>query len=159
MRLNLSCFLFLASCYLVGCNSSQTGDPVVGVEDTDASMNAAMETAKQTFPLFVDRWQSMASDSVGVKISLPTTDGAKEHIWFEPTEISGTQITGVCANAPNKIADLKLGDERTFNQSEITDWMILVGNRCYGGYTIRVLSEMEPENAPPFTFHDFETTE
>ena len=119
-------------------------------------MNAAIETARQTFPQFLKSWKSMPSDGVSVKVGLPTSDDDIEHIWFEPITITDTDVIGICGNDPNKIPNLKLGDRRKFSRSEVSDWMILVGDKCYGGYTVRVLSQMEPENAPPFTFLDLE---
>ena len=118
-------------------------------------MNKAIETAKSTFNQFLKNWETMPGSSVSVKFGVPTSDDSIEHIWFQPTEITETSITGICGNDPANVPDLKLGDQRTFKRSEMSDWMILVGNKCYGGYTIRVLSKMEPENAPPFEFVDF----
>lgn len=134
---------------------AQEGDPIVNIDDENKEMNKAIETARKTFPQFLKHWKTMRSDAVSVKVGLPTTNEGLEHIWFEPISITETQITGRCANNPNKIANLKLGDKRTFKISEVSDWMILVGDECYGGYTIRVLAKMQPENAPPIKFVDF----
>ena len=119
-------------------------------------MNAAMEKARETFPQFLKRWKTMPNDGASVKVGLPTSDGAAEYIWFEPIAITDTHITGICENEPRNVANLKLGDKRTLSRSEVSDWMIMVGDKCYGGYTIRVLAQLDPENAPPFTFADFE---
>lgn len=119
-------------------------------------MTAAIETARRTLPQFWKHWKTMPSDMVSVKVPFPTTDGTVEHIWFQPISVTDTEVTGICGNDPNRIANLKVGDERTFSRSEISDWMILAGDKCYGGYTIRVLSQIEPENAPPFEFVELE---
>lgn len=151
--------LAIISCTVVfaGCDASRSGDPVVQVDDDDAAMNTAIETARKTFGLFSANWKTMPNDAASIKVGLPTTDGSLEHIWFTPTEITELEITGVCGNNAANIPDLKLGDSRTFKRSEISDWMILVGDKCYGGYTIRVLTKLEPENAPPLVFVDFES--
>ena len=152
----LPVFVLAAICMVsLGCSDTSVSDPVVHVDESNAEMNKAMETARQTFDKFLDNWDKLPSDNVGVKFGLPTRDGGVEHIWFEPSEITDTEITGTCGNDPAKVAGLKYGDTRTFKRSELTDWMILVGDKCYGGYTIRVLVKMEPENAPPMTFADF----
>lgn len=130
-------------------------DPVVGVNDSNNEMNEAMATARKTFPKFVENWKTLPNGNVSVKFALPTNDDSLEHIWFTPVKITETEITGICGNDPARVPNLKLGDTRTFKRSELTDWMILTGNKCYGGYTIRVLSKLEPENAPPFKFVDF----
>ena len=153
--------LLIAVCVVTfGCGDPTirgpvSGDPVVNVDDSNVEMNQAIDTARETFPQFVDNWKSMPADGVSVKFGMATRDGGVEHIWFEPIKITETEITGTCGNDPVNIAGLKLGDVRTFDRSELTDWMILVGAECYGGYTVRVLVKMEPENAPPLKFVDF----
>ena len=140
---------------LCGCGDSTNRDfaasPVVNIED-DPAMIAAIETAKKTLVFFENNWRTMKSDGYSLKFALPTTDGELEHIWFSPTEIQGDKITGECANNPVKIPGLKAGDTRTVNRSDVSDWMIVVGNRCYGGYTIRVLTERDPAAASPLEF-------
>ena len=151
-----SCILFslaLIATFVVGCGS---GDPVINVDDSNVEMNKAIETARTTFPQFLKNWKSMPNDGASIKFGLPTKDGSVEHIWFEPIEINDDTVKATCGNDPVNVEGLKLGDVRTFKRSEITDWMILSGNRCYGGYTVRVLVKMEPENAPPLEFVDFE---
>ena len=118
-------------------------------------MEAAIKTAQKTFGQFLEKWDTMPNDGVSVKFGIPSSDDSLEHIWFQPTEITDSEITGVCGNEPARVPGLKLGDTRTFKRSELTDWMILDGTDCYGGYTIRVLARMEPENAPALNFVDF----
>ena len=136
-------------------NDASIIDPVVMVDETNSEMKKAIATARKTFDQFVDNWKSMPNDGVSVKFGLPTRDGGVEHIWFQPSQITDTEITGICGNDPADVAGLKLGDVRTFDRSELTDWMILKGDKCYGGYTLQVLVKMEPENAPPFKYVDF----
>lgn len=150
--------LVLMSCCLVAfasCDSPSSSDPVVNVDSSNDEMQEAIATAKKTFSQFVDNWKTMPNDGASVKFGVPTSDDSVEHIWFEPTKITATEITGVCGNDPAKVPGLKLGDTRTFKRSELTDWMILDGTKCYGGYTVRVLTKMDPSNAPPLEFVDF----
>jgi len=153
MNRGILCLLALVVTFVVGCGS---GDPVVSIDDSNVEMNKAIETARTTFPQFLKNWKSMPNDGASIKFGLPTNDGSVEHIWFEPIEISDDTVKATCGNDPVNVDGLKLGDVRTFKRSEITDWMILSGKRCYGGYTVRVLVKMEPENAPPLEFVDFE---
>ena len=157
MKPYFSMFLIVAAVFTVqfGCGSSSVRDPVVKVDETNVEMQDAIDTARKTFDQFVKNWKSMRNDGVSVKFGLPTWDDEIEHIWFNPSEITDTEITGTCGNEPAKVAGLKYGDVRRFDRSELTDWMILQGDKCYGGYTIRVLSKMEPDMAPPLKFIDF----
>ena len=131
-----------------------SGPPILNVEEDDAEMNAAIAAAKKTLPFFEKNWQTMESDGFSVKFALPTSDGELEHIWFSPTSFNGNDVTGECANDPVKVPGLKLGDVRTVSRDSVSDWMIVVGNRCFGGYTIRVLASRQPGSAPPFEFVD-----
>jgi uncharacterized protein YegJ (DUF2314 family) len=148
-------FAMLAS---FGCDKSANDKAldrgVVNVKDDDPEMNAAIKTAQQTFPFFEENWQTMKNDGCSLKFAIPSSDGGEEHIWFSPTKIEGDKITGECGNDPLLVPGLKLGDVRTVNRSDISDWMIMVGNKCYGGYTIRVLAKQHPEAAPPFEYVD-----
>ncbi len=157
---DLSIICCLVACITTaGCNTSTQSDPVVKVEHDNEKMNAAMEKARDTFPLFLRNWKTMPNDGASVKIAVPTPDDSLEHIWFEPITITNDEVTGTCANDPANVPGLKYGDKRTFKRSDISDWMIMVGRKCYGGYTIRVLCEIEPEGAPPLEFADFENAE
>lgn len=144
---------FLVLALHVGCNSSDSSS-VINVDEDNAAMNAAMAKAKQTFGFFVDNWKTMKSDSCAIKVRVPTSDDGIEHIWFEPISVNADQLEGVCSNQPRDIPGLKMGDRRSFSTDDISDWMILDGNDCYGGFTIEVMTKLAPDEAPPFTFID-----
>ena len=163
MNLSKTLFLLLSCCVLgfascdspIASNSTENSDPVIKVDDSNVEMEEAIKTAQKTFGEFTKRWDTMPNDGASVKFGVPTSDDNLEHIWFKPTKITDTEITGVCGNDPAKVPGLKLGDTRTFKRTELSDWMILKGTDCYGGYTIRVLAKMDPDNAPPLNFVDF----
>ena len=132
-----------------GCGSPNPA--VINVEEDDAAMNTAIAEAAQTFDFFVENWQTMKSDSVAFKVHVKAGDDV-EHIWFTPVSINEDQLVGICANEPVRIPGLKIGDQRTFSRDDLSDWIILDGNQCHGGYTIEVMSMMAPQDAPPFEF-------
>ncbi len=150
--------ILLTLTLMIGCNNSpDDGSPaqsVVSVADDDPEMVAAIATAKETLSFFEENWETMKSDGYSLKFALPTTDDGLEHIWFSPTKIQGDKITGECANDPAKIPGLKIGDTRTVSRDDVSDWMIVVENKCYGGYTIRVLAKRDSDIVPPFEFVD-----
>ena len=143
----------------LGCENppQRTGNqpPVVGVDSDDERMNLAMAKAKETFSKFEQNWTKPGLDSASIKVAMETNSDGLEHIWFTPTKIEGDQITATCSNQPENIPGLSFGDVRTIDRSKISDWMIMEGSKCYGGYTIRVLAEIDPDNAPPFQFAEF----
>jgi len=157
MKLARTLLLLLMCCSVVGFAScgqpTDVFDPVVSVDESNEEWNQAVAKARATFGQFLENREKF--EKANVKFGVPASDGSREYIWFSPTEITDSEITGVCANAPAKVPGLKLGDTRKFKRSELTDWMIMDGSNCYGGYTIRVLVKMDPKNAPPMNFVDF----
>ncbi|MCC9644460.1 DUF2314 domain-containing protein [Rhodopirellula sp. JC740] len=154
-----SIFVFVVLLNLaLGCNQpvEQTTESsnFIKVEGDDPEMDSAIETAQETFDYFRKHWQDPSFDGYSVKFALPTPDDDLEHIWFEPTAIDGDQITASCANDPVNLPDLQYGDSRTVGLDSLSDWMLVKGNQCYGGYTIRVLTKRSPEAAPPLEFMD-----
>ena len=119
-------------------------------------MVAAIERARNTFDFFTENYRTMENDGYSVKFGLKTPDGDLEYIWFNPIEISGNEIKAECANEPVKLPGLKPGDVRTLKRSEVADWMIVVGKKCYGGFTIQVSAAKDPAVPPLFEFVDFE---
>lgn len=139
---------------LFSCNNID--DPsIISVHREDQEMNAAIKKAKATLHLFFKNYKTMENVGYSLKFGLKTSGGDIEHIWFNPLEVDGDTIIAECVNDPEDIFDLKLGDVRELKRDQITDWMIVSGNKCYGGYTIRVLSDRNPKNAPSFQYVDF----
>ena len=131
-------------------------DVVVSVSSEDVEMNGAIERAKREFNFFADNWKTTKNCRYSLKFELPNSVGGYEYIWFNPIEISGEIITAQCANAPDKVDGLKVGDVRQLNIKQLSDWMIVDGGKCYGGYTIRVLTKRRPNDKRPFEFVDID---
>ena len=130
---------------LTGCGVDRTGEPPFGVvESSDPEMVAAIERARSTFDFFTENYKTMENDGYSVKFGLKTPDDDLEYIWFNPIEISGNEIKAACANEPVNLPGLKPGDVRTLKRSEVADWMIVVGKKCYGGFTIQFITAKIP---------------
>jgi uncharacterized protein YegJ (DUF2314 family) len=130
-------------------------DVVIDVNENDREMQEAVEVAKRTFPSFVDNWKATENQGYSLKFAVRTSTGGVEHIWFNPVAMDGDVIKAVCANDPENVPGLKDGDTRELKKSDISDWMIMLNGKCYGGYTIRVLAKRDPRQKPPFEFADF----
>ena len=119
-------------------------------------MNAAIEKGKATFDFFKENWQTMENDGYSAKFGLPTTIDELEYIWFNPLEIKDGAIRGECANEPVDIPNLYYREVRELSEHQVADWMIIVGDKCYGGYTIQAMSKFAPpaEDAPKFEYID-----
>ncbi|MCA9107266.1 MAG: DUF2314 domain-containing protein [Planctomycetales bacterium] len=149
------CLLLVFIVLSTGCDNNPPSDLVVGVDPSDADMNDAMQHAVDTFPLFEANWKSIPNDGVGVKFAIPTSDGRFEFVWFEPLVIANNEIECICANDTIDTPGLKLGDRRVFSTQDVKDWVIFDGNKCFGGYTMRVMAKIDPEFVPAFEFLDF----
>lgn len=137
------------ACLVLGCGSSdraQDDSNFVQVDENDEAMNAAIEKGKATFDFFKENWQTMENDGYSVKFGLPTTTDELEYIWFNPLEINDGVIRAECANKPIDIPGLNYQDVRELSEDQVADWMIIVGDKCYGGCTIAAMSQFA---APP----------
>jgi uncharacterized protein YegJ (DUF2314 family) len=147
--------LYLATRQKTNTNIIGKPDVVIHVDENDREMQEAIELAKRTFPRFVDNWKSTKNQGYSLKFAVRTAKGGVEHIWFNPVTIDGDLIQAVCASDPEDVPGLKDGDRRELKKADISDWMIMLNGKCYGGYTIRVLAKRDPSQKPPFEFADF----
>jgi uncharacterized protein YegJ (DUF2314 family) len=161
MIVNSCCVLCLLVCFLctnTGCESS--GLPnfphrVVSVDERNEEMNLAILRAKETFRSFERNWRLPEIESCSLKFAMDTDIDRIEHVWFTPVRIEGDQITARCANDPKNVRCLKIGDVRTLDRASLSDWMIMAGGKCYGGYTIRALAKIDPSSVPKLQFADY----
>jgi uncharacterized protein YegJ (DUF2314 family) len=146
--------------YLTSCKKSNKNfvgkpDVVISVDENDPEMQAAIETARKTFPKFLDKWKTTQNQGYSLKFAIRTANGGFEHIWFNPEHIEGDLVKAECANDAENVPGLKVGDMRELKTSDLSDWMIMLNGKCYGGYTTRVLIKRDPNQKPPFEFADF----
>ena len=108
----------------------------------DEVMNAAIATAQETLPVFIDAMQTStdAEAHFAIKVKYPygIADEA-EHIWVSELSYDGSRFEGTIGNDPVYVSGLAYGDRVVVELEEISDWMIIQGGRLYGGYTIHVI--------------------
>ncbi|WP_159023665.1 DUF2314 domain-containing protein [Formosa sp. L2A11] len=125
--------------------------------EQNEKMKAAYLKAQDTFNYFWREiyWEAKrmvpAHDLSLVKIPFQQMDEANaeptvEHMWISEIAFDGENITGVLMNSPNLLTNVAEGDTVTRKVSEISDWMLAIDRKTYGGYTIQVLrSDMTEE--------------
>jgi uncharacterized protein YegJ (DUF2314 family) len=116
-------------------------DELVFFSPDDAKMNAAIEQARQTLPIFwakVDGQDPAVSDAL-VKVGLPNTHDSLEHIWMTVESHSGLAVRGRLANEPVDLPKLHHRDQISVETSKISDWAYAKAGKQYGGYTIRAM--------------------
>jgi len=139
-------FLLVAGAlYFSGSFLEEPGDDVVHYATDDANMNDAQEDARRSLPDFLAHKldeTGTAAEGAMVKVGFPITseDGENDEvIWVGPFSKSGNTFTGALANDPVYIGGA-YGDEVTFTQDMIRDWMYQgEDGKLYGNYTTRVM--------------------
>lgn len=130
-------------------------DPgIFWISGENEEMGRAIRAAQDTFPEFarhvdLERFRIVpAFHTVAVKAFFPLPDDPVrgEHMFVAEVSTDGRTITGVLNNDPNDIPDLKAGDRVSFPLSRLSDWLLVTGNRGYGGFTLDVmLRHFSPE--------------
>lgn len=124
---------------------------VILVHKEDPEILGAYQNARSTFKYF---WREMHWESrrivpgvglAAVKFAFSDSDEVVEnddptveHMWISEVEFDGQNVTGVLINKPNWLKSVKEGDQAKFPIGLLEDWMYVIGNRVYGGYTISV---------------------
>lgn len=134
--------LALTLVFVVACGNDDRH--MTYVAEDDVQVNAAMDEARKTLPYFWATKKVAAANTsdFDLKVGLPTPDGSKEHIWVNNVERRGTEISGVLANNPADLGDLKFGQTVTFTKEQISDWAFMRDGKLYGHYTTRVMFSM-----------------
>ena len=137
---------------VVGCGSSpqtkvvsRPGEPdVMLTESNDAEMSAAIKEAKRTLPDFIKKLENPGKNEFSVKARMTTPDGGGEHIWVADLTYKSGQFTGVLDNEPVYLTGKKAGDQVTFPESDVTDWIIMnEAGDMQGGFTVAVLKKRQ----------------
>lgn len=130
-------------------------DPIVQVKNSDARMNAAIAQARRELPTF-KRYLSMPpSPDRFVEFKARFGDDKNgEHMWItHPVwNAHDNTFSGTLVNTPDIVKGLKPGQKVTIAEKDVSDWLVEFAPaghgarpRALGGYTIRVLLQMENE--------------
>jgi len=105
-------------------------------------MNAAIQQAQDTLPLFIAALQSPTPTQPFFLIKTRFPFGSEnevEHMWVSDISYNGTQFEGVLANEPIFVQGIHLSDHVVVRIENVSDWMIIDNGRLLGGFTIYVL--------------------
>ncbi len=140
--------LFIA--VMVGCGRSHApaagevvsreGEPdVIGVAESDAEMNAAMDEARSTLPGFLEELEN-ADPGAFYSIKARFDEGPDtEHIWLvEITNADGV-LGGVINNEPLALTSVAFGQRVSVSRDRVSDWLIVRDGKYRGGFTLRQL--------------------
>ena len=136
--------LFLA----IGCSKSDTPPvKVTYVAKDDPKMSAAIDKARATAPTFIAALKAPKASQSGFSVKMGFKDGEQvEHMWLSPVRFDGTKFHGTVNNQPEKVTNVKLGQEVSIEPGQISDWMYIDNKKLVGGYTLRHLRDSMPAN-------------
>ena len=122
------------------------GAPAGWVSDTDAEMNAATESARDSFAQFRDAFRDCEGcDLFMVKVRLDSDD-LSERKWIEVTDVTGDVIKGTTYFDSRAEAGPGAGHDIVTSPEAILDWGYdgPDGHR-HGHFTTRLSLSREPE--------------
>lgn len=140
--------VFLISCALAGgCarNSAQgTGlgsskAPGVVVMRKDTELAEAVKKAQAGLPGFLQRLKHPKPGehfAVEARFRWHTTF---EHLWVDHLTLDKSLIRGVLADEPNLITIFHKGEAVSFPASNVSDWVIIDGNKKEGNFAESIL--------------------
>lgn len=134
--------LSLSACNLLSSIAPDPAEQIVNVSNDDLEMNAAIQRAQETLPLFIEAYQtsSYADDHFTIKVKFPYGTGdAAEHMWITDLTVTEKGFTGILGNEPEYIHDLQMGDTVDVKLENVTDWMILRDGQMLGGFSVHLL--------------------
>ncbi|WP_367649353.1 DUF2314 domain-containing protein [Campylobacter sp. RM16188] len=145
--------------------------PIYYVDSEQDAMSRAYQAARDTFgyfwrELYWDRRRIVPGVSVAcVKVLFKDeTNGEEigEHMWINDIEFDGENVSGILVNEPNDVKNIKNGDFVKVPLSEVSDWLFVIDNKSYGGFSVHALranmsdkERAEHDLAWGFEFGDF----
>jgi uncharacterized protein YegJ (DUF2314 family) len=151
-------FLIAVVCTLFACNNANNGvvfkqnekdntEKIAVYTSEDDKMNAAIDSAKHTFPYFLQQLEKPCEEctdfSVKMKFSFGEDNG--EHIWLSDLFCNKNKLFGIIANEPENDVHVEFGDTIEVDQKALSDWMYLQEDKLIGGYTIKVIYYNSPQ--------------
>ncbi|MEM6623864.1 MAG: DUF2314 domain-containing protein [Pseudomonadota bacterium] len=132
---------------------AQTADPTIDFTRDDPEMNAAINAARGSLDAVLTRLEDaeLLDQVLSLKVAMPTPDNTYEHIFFDRIKRLGPQeFEGTMANEPVNLPGKSFGERYRFEHGQISDWVVFIGEKIHGAYTLRVmLPRMPPEDAEP----------
>jgi uncharacterized protein YegJ (DUF2314 family) len=117
--------------------------PVIQIRDDDPRMIAAVQKARDQWPVFIAAFEQDAGENFGVKAPITVGDNT-EFIWLSVGAVENGVIYGKLANEPIDLGRLKLGSQVKTTVQELNDWAFVDSSgKPQGLFTVKVLKEAE----------------
>ena len=122
-------------------------DGVIQIENEDADLKQAVETARKQWKEFEKAFAAGTGENHSVKFKFSDKAKGSEFMWIALEKIDGDTVIGKLANVPNFLANIKEGDIVKRPSSEIEDWMYIKDKKMVGGFSIQVLQDRQKKRA------------
>ncbi|MGO9486682.1 MAG: YegJ family protein [Rhodomicrobium sp.] len=121
-------------------------DRTIHVPNVDAEMNAAIEKARKSLPLFWEKLAKPGEGESGFTLKVKIEDGGySEHFWVIDIERKGETIFGTIDNTPEEVKSVTMGQRIRIAPDQISDWMYMHNRKMVGNETLRVLLARMPK--------------
>ncbi len=136
--------LVIAAVLLVGapCHAQQIsgtvhrGNQVYGVRDADAALNAAMDQARATLPVFNGYLARTAEGDVEAMIKAGFRQGDRtEHMWVSDVTFDGRVYRGRLVNRPMDLTNVRQDEAVAVVPEHVSDWMVVLDGVGLGNFT------------------------
>ncbi|MEG4071681.1 DUF2314 domain-containing protein [Microcoleus sp. Pol14C2] len=124
-------------------------DFVVYHKGDDPALRKAATQAQNTFKHF---WYQVTTDfnrlipalefacvKAPFSDDFSDSDSPVEHMWIGEINFDGVEIHGTLLNIPNQLAYIQEGDTVRLPLLQLSDWLCVLDDRAYGGYSVQVL--------------------
>ena len=64
---------------------------------------------------------------------------AHEQMWINELSFDGDVLVGTLVNEPNWLKSVKVGDSVEVPLEEVSDWMYVINDHAYGGFTVQAI--------------------
>jgi uncharacterized protein YegJ (DUF2314 family) len=121
-------------------------DKVVPFASDDPVMNAAIARARDTLPVFWEKFKTPGPGEDGFALKIKITDGeAVEHFWCGEVAGDAEKASCVIANEPQSVQNIEFGQKIDVVPDLISDWMYLLDGKFVGAETLRVILPTLPK--------------
>ncbi|MBZ9558930.1 MULTISPECIES: DUF2314 domain-containing protein [unclassified Modicisalibacter] len=119
---------------------------VIEVPRNDVEMNKAIQKARESLDVFVERLKSPQDGDSNFTLKVAVTDEqGTEHFWVSDISLTSSGFEGVIANEAEVVKAVSLGQKVSFDADVVSDWSFEHNGVKQGAFTLRVLLERMPE--------------
>jgi uncharacterized protein YegJ (DUF2314 family) len=139
-------------CALIVATVRPAAAQITDVSSENKAVNAAIEKAQSTLPVFFKRLEKPERGDSGflvkIKFAKAKGDGGNEYIWAKDIVRAGDTVSATIDNDPRDIPNLVTGQRVTVSISDVSDWLYSRDGKYRGAYTVRALVPfMTPDQA------------